>query len=98
MEKFYRERSVDVKNEPVQKSEHLEKKKKVSSLTVFVVFSIAALIIYTVVDKIIFIKLGISDPTLTTAFFGFFGGEVITCALIKIFKLKRNSHENIDSI
>lgn len=66
-----------------------QEKKKVSSLTIFVVFSIAMLIIYTIVDKIIFLKLGMSDPTLTTAFFGFFGGEVVTCAIIKIFKIRR---------
>lgn len=64
-------------------------KKKISSLTAFVVFSISMLIIYTIVDKIIFLKIGLTDPTLTTAFFGFFGGEVVTCAIIKIFKIKR---------
>lgn len=79
--KYYKEKPEVVKEEP-------QKKKKISSLTIFVVFSIAALIIYTIIDKVIFVKLGISDATLTTCFFGFFGGEVVTCALIKIFKIK----------
>lgn len=59
------------------------------SLTKFVIFSFASLIIYTIVAQLITIKTGgIEMSTLTTCFFGAFGGEVLMCALIKVFKLK----------
>lgn len=59
------------------------------SLTKFVIFSFAALILYTVVTQIIAVKMGgVELSTLTTCFFSAFGGEVLMCALIKIFKLK----------
>ena len=59
------------------------------SLTKFVVFSFAALITYTIISQLIAIRTGGSElSTLTTCFFGAFGGEVLMCALIKIFKLK----------
>lgn len=62
--------------------------KKLRGLDVYVIFSILALIIYTVISQIIAVKTGMMLDTLTTCFFGFFGGEIITCALIKIFKLR----------
>jgi len=59
------------------------------SLTKFVIFSFAALIVYTVISQAIALKTGGAElSTLTTCFFGAFGGEVLMCALIKIFKLK----------
>ncbi len=58
------------------------------SLTKFVIFSFAALISYTIISQLVAIKTGIELSTLTTCFFAAFGGEVLSCALIKIFKLK----------
>lgn len=58
------------------------------SLTLYVVFSILVLIVYTIVEQIISTKFGISHDTLTTCFYAAFGGEVMMCGLIKIFKLK----------
>ena len=59
------------------------------SLTKFVIFSFAALIVYTIISQVIAIRTGGAElSTLTTCFFGAFGGEVLMCALIKIFKLK----------
>ena len=58
------------------------------SLTRYVVFSIAMLIIYT---TICLVFLWLEKPLasdLTTGFFGFFGGEIVMCGLIKLFKLK----------
>lgn len=42
---------------------------------------------------IIGVKTGLELNVLTGCFFGFFGGEVVTCALIKIFKLKDEKKE-----
>lgn len=59
------------------------------SLTLYVVFSIMMILLYTIVELIISTISGISHDTLTTCFYGVFGGEILCCALIKIFKLKR---------
>lgn len=69
--------------------------KNVHSLDVYVTFSIFSLIAYTIVSQIIAIYSGIILDTLTTCFFSFFGGEIITCGLIKIFKLKDKDKENV---
>ena len=83
------------------------KKKKIKALDLYVIFSIVSLIIYTIVSQIIATKYGIMLDTLTTCFFGFFGGEIVTCGLIKIFKLRddkkdniltQNNNENIDDL
>ena len=56
----------------------------------YVVFSISMVIIYTI--SILFLSArGVDSSvleTLTTCFFSVFGGEILMCALIKIFKLK----------
>lgn len=58
-------------------------------LTKFIIFSFAMTIIYTVVAILFqaFTGEGLSD-TLTTCYFSLWGGEVLSCALIKVFKLK----------
>ena len=58
------------------------------SLTKFIIFSFAVLIIYSITAIIVFGITGQEMPTLTTCFFSTFGGEILTCAIIKIFKLK----------
>lgn len=73
--------------------EEAPKKKKLHGLDIYVIFSIAALVIYTIVSQIMVVTVGASLDTLTTCFFGFFGGEIVTCALIKIFKLKEKKSE-----
>lgn len=65
-----------------------KKKKKMGALDVYVIFSILSLIIFTIVSQIIAINNSVILDTLTTCFFGFFGGEIVTCGLIKIFKLR----------
>ena len=67
----------------------METSKKPKSLTLYVVFSISVLIIYTIVEQILSVKFECSHDTLTTCIFSAFGGEILSCALIKIFKLKR---------
>ena len=59
------------------------------SLTLYVIFSISILIVYTIVEMIISTISGVSHDTLTTCFYSCFGGEILCCALIKIFKLKK---------
>lgn len=64
------------------------RRKRKSSLTKYVVFSIAMIIMYTVAEFITTSITGISHDTLTTCFYACFGGEILSCALIKIFKLR----------
>ena len=59
------------------------------SLTLYVVFSILMILIYSIVEMIVSTFTGTSHDTLTTCFYGVFGGEILCCALIKIFKLKK---------
>lgn len=63
--------------------------KKTPSLTKYVIFSISIVLIYSIVEMIISTITGISHDTLTSCVYGFFAGEVVVCALIKIFKLKK---------
>lgn len=60
------------------------------SLSKYVVFSITVLIIYTIVELVLSTITGIEHGTLTTCFYSCFGGEILSCALIKIYKLKNN--------
>lgn len=66
----------------------IKKLKSLHGLDLYVVFSIACMIVYTIVSQIVAVMTGMTMDTLTTCFFGFFGGEIVTCALIKIFKLR----------
>ena len=68
-------------------------KKETPSLTKYVIFSFTLLIIYTIAEFVFSLITGISHDTLTTVFFGCMGGEVLSCALIKIFKLKGDRDE-----
>ena len=63
-----------------------------SSLTKYVIFSIALLIVYMIVEFIFATITGQSHDTLTTCVFACFGGEILSCALIKIFKLKEGGN------
>lgn len=68
------------------------------SLSKYIIFSISVLIIYTIASMVIFIKTGMEYSTLTTCFYAAFGGEILTCGLIKIFKLREgdNDHDNAE--
>lgn len=74
----------------------IKKLKKLHGLDLYVVFSIACMIAYTIVSQFIAVRTSMTMDTLTTCFFGFFGGEIVTCALIKIFKLKGKKDEGGD--
>lgn len=60
----------------------------------YVVFSLVMVTLYTIAEFIAGCW-GINHDTLTTCFFAVFGGEVLSCALIKVFKL-RSSNDNAD--
>ena len=70
-------------------------KKKIGALDIYVTFSITSLIIYTIISQLIATRSGIILDTLTTCFFSFFGGEIVTCGLIKIFKLRDDRKEDV---
>ena len=67
--------------------------RRTPSLTKYVVFSIVILIIYTAIEFTVSTITGVSHDTLTTCVYGCFGGEILSCALIKIFKLKEENKD-----
>lgn len=67
---------------------------KTDTLGAFVAFSIACCIIYTIVSQVIACRTKMELSTLTTCFFATFGGEILSCALIKIFKLKEDDKDS----
>lgn len=69
-----------------------------NSLTLYVIFSITVIIAYTVVEMIVATNSGVSHDTLTTCFYSVFGGEILCCALIKIFKLRQTDDDNSSSM
>ena len=56
----------------------------------YVLFSLANVLIYSIAEFVAGC-FGVNHDTLTTCFFSVFGGEVLSCALIKIFKMRENS-------
>lgn len=71
------------------------KKKKVSALDKYVIFSLTALILFTVTTIVyqFYTKEELSS-TLITCFFAAFGGELLMLAMIKRLKLKGGDHDN----
>lgn len=63
--------------------------KRIPSLTKYVVFSISILLIYSIAEFIT----EDSHDTLTTCIYACFGGEILSCALIKIFKLREENRD-----
>ena len=62
-------------------------------LSVYVFFSIVCLLAYTVTGVVFaFLEKEVND-TLTSCFFATFGGEILSCALIKIFKLRESNND-----
>lgn len=65
--------------------------KKISALDKYVIFSISILLIFCIAEFITSSITGQTHDTLTTVFYACFGGEILSCALIKIFKLKEGN-------
>lgn len=78
--------------------QQIAEEKAMHSLTLYVVFSIMSLIVYTIVEQILSTVSGFSNDTLTTCFFACFGGEILMCGLIKIFKLKTEKEDRDDEM
>ena len=68
------------------------------SLDKYVIFSITVAIIYSIVEFVVSTITGISHDVLTEKVYTFFTGEVIVCALIKIFKLAPSKDEIIQKL
>lgn len=78
-----------------RKRRRRKNKFRLRGLDLYVIFSISLLLIYTIAEFITATITGVEKSTLTMAFFGFFGApEIIGCALIKIFKLKKGDNDN----
>ena len=69
-----------------------KRKRQLHSLDKYVIFSISVLLIYTIVALWASFR-GVSNDTLTTCVFATWGGEILSCALIKIFKLKEENEK-----
>lgn len=61
------------------------------SLTKFIIFSLALVIIYTVAVTVLKCVYGEDFSQEYMTFCGVFGGEIVTCGLIKIFKIRREN-------
>lgn len=71
------------------------KKKKIPSLTKYVVFSIVMIILFTIVAIYYqFVSDDELSSTLITCYYGCFGGEILSCCLLKIFKLKGGNNND----
>ena len=62
-------------------------RKTLHDLDVYVRFSIVIAILFTIAVLIIFSFTQSEPSTLITCFFAMFGGEIFSCAMIKLFKL-----------
>lgn len=65
--------------------------KTTKSLTRYVVFSISMLVLYTIVAMLFLWFEKPLDADVSTGVYSFFGGEIVLCCLIKLFKLKKES-------
>lgn len=61
----------------------------IKDLTKFVILSIGVVLLYTIAEFTVSTITGIHHEVLTGCVYGFFGGELVLTALIKIFKLRR---------
>lgn len=57
----------------------------------WVALSIFIVLLYSVIEFVVSTVTGAYHDTLTTSIFCLFGGETVTCGLIKIFKLKNEN-------
>ena len=60
------------------------------TLLKFIIVSFAIVVLYTI-TAIVFQAITHEEisPTLTGCVFGFFGGEVLDCTILKVFKIKK---------
>ena len=63
--------------------------KRLNDLDKFIFFSFGVMIVYALAEFIVSTITGVSHDTLTTCLFAAFGGELLICAVIKKYKLRR---------
>lgn len=61
----------------------------IKDLTKYVIFSMTIVIIYTIAEFVVSTITGVHHDFLSGCVYGFWGGEMVLLALIKIFKLRR---------
>ena len=72
----------------------MKKKNKISALDKYVIFSLSALIVFTIVAVIVQIISGQElSSTLISCFFSCFGGELLLLAMIKRLKLREGEND-----
>ena len=64
-------------------------KRKLKALDKYVIFSISALLVFTIAQMILFAVTGSEQSTLIGCFFASFGGELLLLAVTKWLKIKR---------
>lgn len=77
-----------------RKEEEVAEKKLSKSLDKYIIFSFSCIILYTIVNILLALRTGMEMSVLTSCIFAFFGGEILSCAMIKKFKLKENNGGN----
>ena len=61
----------------------------IKDLTKYVMFSIAVVIVYSIAEFIVSTITGVHHEVLTGCVYGFFGGELVLTAFLKIFKIRK---------
>lgn len=68
-----------------------KKKEPLNKLDKYLIFSIVVLIVYAIIEIIVSCVSGYERSTLTTCFYAAFGGEILSCVVIKVFNIKNES-------
>ena len=76
------------------KKKRKTKKEPLNKLDKYLIFSIVVLVIYAIAEMIVSCISGYERSTLTSCFYAAFGGEIFSCVVIKVFKLKHDPDEN----
>lgn len=77
----------------------MKEKKEINKLDKYLIFSVTVLIIYTIVEQFLSAKFGYERSTLTTCFYAAFGGEILSCVVIKVFNIRNEGLDiNTDEI
>jgi hypothetical protein len=74
-----------------------QRKKRLPALDRYVIFSLSAIIIFTIIAIVYqFITENSLSDALIVAFYGVFGGELLMLCLIKRLKLKEKDKEDLE--
>ena len=70
-----------------------KKKEPLNKLDKYLIFSITALIVYAIAEMTVSCISGYERSTLTTCFYAAFGGEILSCVVIKVFHIKNDTED-----